>query len=323
MKLDDGLSFFGEYNPSAVRGSSARNGKVSNEEAEMLFLSRPNVWAQYVVAGIKAEYPKMGNQLRAVGQFLFDAGFFGFSLDALAASHLKDIQQHYVSAEELLRGDERTKYISAEAANHILGMYGVKSRVTIIPTGYGKKEKFVQDTPADRRNFWKTVNRVLETDEIKRYLAEDRVLIAWASLRDGTVPSLHNNVAEERDPLERQYPLPPVSLFAYYGEVERRIAEEERKKQIKAERQMSIQSDLGRKICELIGEVPPKKERRGILDRVEEIVGQYATVIKQNGTDYALATEVAEIIRRIEELGQRVNNLYTRELRRMFALLKN
>ena len=325
FKPHGGLSFFGEYNPFAVRGSSVHNGMIGNENAEMLFLSRPDVWAQYVVAGIKAKYPEMAKtdkQLRAVGQFLFDAGLFGFSLDALAASHIEGIGHYYTSAEKLLREDERTVDISTETANHILGMYSVKSRATIIPTGYGKKEKFVRNTLKGKMNFWKTVNRVLEKDEIKRYLAEDRVLTAWTRLRDGTVPSLHNNIAKEHNPPEEQYPLPSVDLFTYADEEIGRRAEERRKRQIEAERQMHIQSDLGRMICELIGEVPPKKERQGVLDRLEEIVSQYTTVIERNCPDHAMATELDEIIRRIEELGQNVNNAYTRELRGMFRPLK-
>ncbi len=313
-KPNDGSSFFGSYNPFAVSGSSGNGNKADSEKSEMDFLSRPSIWAQYVVAGIKMKYPDNTQQLEAVGKFLFDASFFGFSLDALAASHLRDISQYYVSAEKLLREDERVRDISPEAANHILGMYSVKSRVTIIPAGYGKKEKFVLNTPGGKRNFWKTIDRLLETDEIKRYLTEDSVLTAWANLRDGIGHPPHNIIEEDNSPKER-YPLPSVDLFTYAAEMEKKRMEEGRIRQIEIGREMCIQSDLGRIICELIGEVPPKKERQGVLDRVEELVSQYAAVIKQNGHDDALAAELAEVVRRVDVLGQRVNNLYTRKLR--------
>ena len=320
-KPDDGLSFFGEYNPHAVCGSYVHSGRISNENSEMLFLSKPNVWAQYVVSGIEMVHADKKRRLRAVGQFLFDAQLFGFSLDSLAASHFEGMQQDYVSAEKLLREDERAVYISSEVANHILGMYSVQARVTIIPTGYGKKEKMVQNTPDGKRNFWSTVNRALETEEIKQYLAEASVLTAWANLRDGARPPLHKIVEAESNLPEEQYTLPSVSLFAHAAEIERKKMEEDRIRQIEAERQMSIQSNLGKIICGLIGEVPPKKKRQEILDRLEGLVDQYATVI-QNTHDNALVIEFDEIVRRIEELGQGVNNVYTRELRGMFRPLE-
>ncbi len=322
FKPDSGPSFFGEYNPLAVRGSPGHNGRLSKEDLEMLFLSRPNVWAQYVVDGIKMKYPDNTQQLEAVGQFLFDARLFGFSLDALAASHLGDVSQYYVSAEKLLREDERVRDISLEAASHILGMYSVKSRVTIIPAGYGKKEKFVPNTPGGKRNFWNTLNRVLENPEMKRYLEEDRIIRAWSSLR-GETGTLSYRVMEE-EPAHHNvgFHSPSLDLFAYAAKMERRRAEEERIRQIEAEREMHIQSDLGRIIYDLIGEVPPKKERQGVIDKVEELVGQYATIIKQNGCNDTLATELAEIVRRIEELGQIVSNAYTRKLRGKFRPLE-
>lgn len=317
----DGLSFFGYYDSFAVSGSSGNSGKANSEKSEIEFLSRPLIWAQYVVDGIKAKYLEWDKQLRNVGQFLFDASFFGFSFEGLAKSHLSGIKQYYASAEELLRDDERTKYVSPEAIDHILGVYSVRARTTTIPTGNSKKEKFVLNTPTDIRNFWNTMNRVLEGNEIKHYLAEDIVRTAWAGLRNGAGPSLHNIIEEEYEPPKKEYPLPPVDLFTYAAEMERRIMAEERIRQIKAERDMHIQSDLGRIICELIGEVPPKKERQRVLDGVEKLVSQYEAVIKQNGRD-ALAAELAEVVRRVDVLGQGVNNLYTRKLRGMFRPLE-
>ncbi len=315
FKPKDGLSFFGEYNPLAVRGSPDNNGRLSNEGLEMLFLSMPNIWAQYVITGIKMKYPDNTRQLKLVGQFLFDARLFGFSLEALAASHLESINYNYVSAEKLLREDERVKDISPKAANHILGMYSVKSRVTIIPTGYGKKEKFVPNTDRGKRNFWNTVKRVLENPEMKRYLEEDRILMAWSSLRGGTRTLLHKVMEEEPAHHNVISQFPSLDLFAYAAEMERKRMEEERINRIHAEREALIQSDVGREISDLIGEVPPKKERQGVLDRVNELVSQYTIVIGQNGFDYALAAELAEVVRRVEELRQSANNLYTRKLR--------
>lgn len=322
FKPDDGPSFFGEYNPLAVRGSPDHNGRLSSEDLEMLFLSRPNAWAQYVVDGIKNVHPDKKRQLKAAGQFLFDASFFGFSLEALAASHLGDISQYYISAEKLLREDERVRDISPEAANHILGMYGVKSRVMIIPTGYGKKEKFAPNTKEGKRNFWNTVNRVLENPEMKSYLENDRIIRAWSSLR-GENGTLSHRVMEEVPDFHNVIPQPPShDLFAYAAKMEMQRAEKERIRRIQAERDALVQSDLGRIICELIGEVPPKKERQGVLGRVEGLVSQYAIVINQKGYDNALANELAEIVRRVEELRQIVNNVYTRELRGTFRPLE-
>lgn len=316
FKPRDGQSFFEFYNYYALPDSLRNHAKSIREEPDIIFLSRPHLWAEYVVNGIKKQNPDRNQQLKAVGQFLLETNFFGFSLESLAASHIQDILSNYVRPEQLLREDERTKEISSEAVDYILGRYSVRSRTTIIPTGYGKKEKFVQNTNTRRRDFWNTVGRLLETDEIKLYLDNNRVLTAWNQLREETKALRAIVTEDEYISPRKEYPVPLVDIFTYGKEMERTRMEEERIKRIETEREMLIQSEPGIEICRLIkGGVPPKKERQEVLEGVKNAVSQYAPILELNNYDGILDAEINEIARRVFELRQDVNNVFTRKIR--------
>ena len=88
------LSFFGYYNVFAVQGSSRYRGDTNKEASESDFLSVPSVWAQDVVEGIKRNFSVKKGRLKEIGTFLFDASFYGFSLELLAERHLAMWYQH-------------------------------------------------------------------------------------------------------------------------------------------------------------------------------------------------------------------------------------
>jgi len=317
---DSTPTFFETYNPFAVEGSRNHRNYVRPQDSENDFLSKPADWAEDVVKEIEQLNPHRKKRLREVGRFLFDANLHDLFLENLTQTHIGNISERYSNAYHLLKSNSSTKELSQTTLDLILDKYNIKARITVFKTGYGTKKKYVHKRQI--RKFLNSVNTYLLSDESLRRVEGKKLKIGWDLLRDELPVYTSNGISQELLIIEKEPTNPTMNLFEYGERIEKHRLSEIQRKQLEIDREMLIQSDLGRKIAELIKNYPLKNERNEVLDNIGISIKNYSSILIQNNGKPELRDEAREIIRRGQNLFQSRPNNYTQKVNRKIKQLE-
>lgn len=304
-KLSGGLSFFGHYNDFAVRGSSRHRRDANKEESELDFLSVPSVWAQDVVEGIKRHFSVKMGRLEEIGTFLFDASFYGFSLESLADRHLYDVSRRYVSVGELLSSHTKVAASQQQAMQEVLTREYIWNMITVMPTGYGNKVMFVNK--GTTRNFLGAFSSYLGTGMVtgRNAIADSDAVssnVARSALK--TPSGLAHPI------VTKDYKFPQTDLNA-------RIMALKKQPTVTEGIASLVYSDIGTQLMEII---TTKINKRRLYIEFERCLGMYIGMLRESNDD-ALVAEVREIIKvAINEEQKRSNSTTRRIAQSMKAL---
>ena len=298
-KLPGGLSFFGYYNAFVVRGSLKQRRGVNEEASESDFLSVPSVWAQDVVEGIKRHFSVKMGRLKEIGTFLFDASFYGFSLELLAERHLADVSQRYISVGELLSSNTPVVALQQQAMQEILTRDYVQNMITVMPTGYGNKVMFV--------------NRGITGDFLE----------AFSSYHQGGIRTERNAIADSdavsgtgarsalKTPLglaylfvTKDHAFPPTGLTARIMAYEKLVTATHNATA------SLVYSDIGAQLMEMIA---TKTNKRWLCMEFEKWLGMYIGMLEESNDD-ALIVEAHEIMMAAREEERKRSNSTTRKI---------
>lgn len=302
-KLPGGLSFFGYYNDFAVRGSSRNRRDANKEASESDFLSVPSVWAQDVVDGIKRRFSGKEQQLIGIGEFLFDASFYGFSLESLTKKHLDDVSHRYVSVGELLSSHIKVAALQQQAMQQILTEAYIWSMITIMPTGYGNKVMFVN---RDRKNNF--------LEAFSRY-HQGGISTEWNAIADSDAVSGNGarSALKLKTPsglaylfVTKDYAFPQTNLTA------RITALEKQRTLTQSGTTGLVHPDIGAQLMRMIA---TKTNKLWFYRTFERLLGVYIGMLEESNDD-ALIVEAREIINAARQEEQERSNLTTRRIAR-------
>lgn len=297
-KLPGGLSFFDYYNAFAVQGSLKHRRGVNEEASESDFQSVPSVWAQDVVEGIKKRFSSKEPQLISIGKFLFDASFYGFSLESLTEKHLYDVSRRYVSIGELLSSNTQVTALQQQTMQEILTEGGVWSMITVMPTGYGNKVMFVN---GGRKNDF--------LEAFSSYLGEGMVTERDA-IADSDAVSSNGARSALKTPSGLSYLFVTKDHAFPQTDLNARIMALKKQPTVTEGIASLVYSDIGQR---LVGLIRTRTNKRWLCMEFERWLDIYIGMLRESNDD-ALVAEAREIIRAAINEEQKRSNHTTKRI---------
>ena len=219
-----------------------------------------------------------------------------------------DLSRKYFSVDSILASDPATASLPEEVLQDMLSRPSVKEHVSEFDLSLTQKDYFVRKPSAN--NFWEAVNEYLGRSAPIN-LSRITLFEAWRKLGYGLQRQSRVKPADEvHYAVSRPDPeqFEQLDFFPYSLDLMEQRFRKEREQAAEREREMLVQSDLGKEIRELVTTLPPGRNRPETARMLDEKMAEYIAGISAEHT-----AEAAEILRRGTEFVQSRVNVYIRK----------